>query len=75
MRLRCMTVALLAVAGSAGAQNASVDAHVTAARAAAGGHAGMTEFSTWAVTTSDGIIVTDAVFDCSVEAAVVRNTS
>jgi len=32
---------------------------------------GMTEFSTWAVTTSDGIIVIDPVFDYSVEEAVV----
>lgn len=32
---------------------------------------GMTEFSTWAVTTSDGIIVIDPIFDYSVEAEVV----
>ena len=32
---------------------------------------GMTEFSTWAVTTSEGIIVIDPVFDYSVEEAVV----
>ncbi|HEX6998604.1 MAG TPA: MBL fold metallo-hydrolase [Gammaproteobacteria bacterium] len=106
--------ALLFAAGSAGAQNASVEAHIAAARAAAGEHAamvdrlcptgttaapvlrqrrvpsreewyrepvkvfdnlyyvGMTEFSTWAVTTSDGIIVIDPVFDYSVEAAVVE---
>ena len=117
MRIRWMTVALLVVAGSAGAQNASVEAHVAAARDAAGEHAGMvdrlcprettaapgpgrppqrrapvredwyaepvkvfdnlyyvgmTEFSTWAVTTSDGIIVIDPVFDYSVEAEVVE---
>src|SRR5690606_4097177 len=35
-------------------------------------YVGMTEFSTWAVTTSDGIIVIDPVFDYSVEAAVVE---
>jgi metallo-beta-lactamase class B len=117
MQLRCLTVALLLVAQSAWAQNANVDAHVSAARAAAGEHAGMvdrlcpreaaaaprpggppprgaparedwyaepakvfdnlyyvgmTEFSTWAVTTSEGIIVIDPVFDYSVEAAVVE---
>ncbi|HEY8518754.1 MAG TPA: MBL fold metallo-hydrolase [Gammaproteobacteria bacterium] len=111
-----MTVAaLLLAAGSAGAQNERVEAHIAAARAAAGEHAamvdrlcpretttaaprrppsrtpppreewyrepakvfdnlyyvGMTEFSTWAVTTSDGIIVIDPVFDYSVEASVV----
>jgi len=33
---------------------------------------GMTEFSTWAVTTSDGIIVIDPIFDYSVEAEVVE---
>jgi metallo-beta-lactamase class B len=32
---------------------------------------GMTEFSAWAVTTSDGIIVIDPIFDYSVEAEVV----
>jgi metallo-beta-lactamase class B len=32
---------------------------------------GMTEFSTWAVTTSDGIIIIDPIFDYSVEAEVV----
>jgi metallo-beta-lactamase class B len=32
---------------------------------------GMTEFSTWAITTSDGIIVIDPVFDYSVEDEVV----
>jgi metallo-beta-lactamase class B len=109
--------ALLLAAGSACAQNASVEAHVNAARAAAGEYTGMvdrlcpretttapgprrppqqgappreewyrepvkvfdnlyfvgmTEFSTWAVTTSDGIIVIDPVFDYSVEAAVVE---
>ena len=34
-------------------------------------YVGMTEFSTWAVTTSEGIIVIDPVFDYSVEAEVV----
>ena len=118
MRMRCMTVAMLVVAASADAQNANVEAHIAAARAAAGEHAGMvdrlcpseptaaaprqarppqrgappreqwyrepvqvfdnlyyvgmTEFSTWAVTTTDGIIVIDPVFDYSVEAAVVE---
>jgi len=43
MRLRWMSVALLIVAGSAGAQNPSADAHVAAARAAAGEHAGMVD--------------------------------
>ena len=33
---------------------------------------GMTEFSAWAVTTTDGIIVIDPVFDYSVEAEVVE---
>jgi metallo-beta-lactamase class B len=33
---------------------------------------GMTEFSTWAVTTSEGIIVIDPIFDYSVEAEVVE---
>jgi metallo-beta-lactamase class B len=33
---------------------------------------GMTEFSSWAVTTSDGIIIIDPVFDYSVEAEVVE---
>ena len=32
---------------------------------------GMTEFSAWAVTTSDGIIIIDPIFDYSVEAEVV----
>lgn len=116
MKIRRLTIALLFAAGSAWAQNPSVDAHIAAARAVAGEHAemvgrlcpretaaapsprrapqrgapsledwyrepvkvfdnlyyvGMTEFSTWAVTTSDGIIVIDPVFDYSVEAAVV----
>lgn len=35
-------------------------------------YVGMTEFSTWAVTTSDGIIVIDPIFDYSVEAEVVE---
>src|SRR5690606_39720870 len=35
-------------------------------------YVGMIEFSTWAVTTSDGIIVIDPVFDYSVEGAVVE---
>src|SRR5690606_5894578 len=43
MQMRCMTVALLFAAGSAGAQNPSVEAHVAAARAAAGEHAGMVD--------------------------------
>jgi len=34
-------------------------------------YVGMTEFSTWAVTTSDGIIIIDPIFDYSVEAHVV----
>ena len=34
-------------------------------------YVGMTEFSTWAVTTSEGIIVIDPIFDYSVEAEVV----
>ena len=34
-------------------------------------YVGMTEFSTWAVATSDGIIVIDPIFDYSVEAEVV----
>jgi len=118
MRVRCMTAAFLLVAGNAAAQNDSVEAHISAARAAAGEHAamvdrlcpqptqaaapgarrpppqgvppreqwyrepmkvfdnlyyvGMIEFSTWAVTTSDGIIVIDPVFDYSVEASVVE---
>lgn len=119
MSLRCMSAAaLLFVVGSAAAQSERVEAHVAAARAAAGEHAamvdrlcpreptaaapgprrppprgvppreewyrepvkvfdnlyfvGMTEFSTWAVTTSDGIIVIDPVFDYSVEASVVE---
>src|SRR5690606_12312999 len=38
-------------------------------------YVGMTEFSTWAVTTSDGIIVIDPVFDYSVEAEVVEGLS
>jgi metallo-beta-lactamase class B len=109
---------MLVVAGNVAAQNAEVDAHIAAARAVAGEHAGMvdrlcpappsadaaargrppmprgapsqtewykepvrvfdnlyyvgmTEFSTWAVTTSEGIIIIDPVFDYSVEAAVV----
>ncbi len=33
---------------------------------------GMTEFSSWAVTTSDGIIIIDPVFDYSVDAEVVE---
>jgi metallo-beta-lactamase class B len=113
-----MSVALLATAGAAQAQNARVDEHVAAARAIAGEHAGMvdrlcpqqpaparaapagppppratparetwyappvkvfdnlyyvgmTEFSTWAVTTSEGIIIIDPIFDYSVEAEVV----
>lgn len=117
MQIRWMTFALLAAAGSASAQNATVDEHVAAARAAAGEHAamvdrlcpreptaspgpgraaqrgtpsredwyaepvkvfdnlyyvGMTEFSSWAITTSDGIIVIDPIFDYSVEAEVVE---
>ncbi|MDX1563503.1 MAG: MBL fold metallo-hydrolase [Gammaproteobacteria bacterium] len=103
------------LATSAHAQQDSVDAHIAAARAAAGEHAGMvdrlcpappsesaaggprprlsrdrdswyhepvkvfdnlyyvgmTEFSSWAVTTSEGIIVIDPIFDYSVEAEVV----
>src|SRR5690606_8750677 len=43
MRMRCMTAALLVVAASAEAQNANVDAHIAAARAAAGEHAGMVD--------------------------------
>jgi len=35
-------------------------------------YVGMIEFSTWAVTTSDGIIIIDPVFDYSVEASVVE---
>jgi metallo-beta-lactamase class B len=35
-------------------------------------YVGMTEFSTWAVTTSEGIIVIDPVFDYSVEDEVVE---
>ena len=109
---------LLLAAGGVAAQNAEVEAHIAAARAAAGEHAGMvdrlcpappaattaargrppgprgapsqddwykepvkvfdnlyyvgmTEFSTWAVTTSDGIIIIDPIFDYSVEAEVV----
>lgn len=116
MQIR-VAAALLAFAGTAGAQNAVVDSHIAAARAAAGEHAGMvdrlcpieraaaprrgpppqrgappreewyaepvkvfdnlyyvgmTEFSSWAVTTSDGIIIIDPVFDYSVEASVVE---
>jgi metallo-beta-lactamase class B len=116
-------VSFLAAAG-AHAQNASVEQHIAAARAAAGQehagmvdrlcpmpaaaapargggarglpprgapgtpdreswyaepvkvfdnlyYVGMTEFSTWAVTTSDGIIIIDPIFDYSVEAEVV----
>jgi len=117
MQIRWMTLALLVAAASASAQNATVDEHVAAARAAAGEHAGMvdrlcpreptaspgpgrtaqrgappredwyaepvkvfdnlyyvgmTEFSSWAITTSDGIIVIDPIFDYSVEAEVVE---
>ena len=119
MQIRWMTVALSLVAGSAFGQNSAVDAHIAAARAVAGEHAGMvdrlcprettataprggprppgprstppreswyaepvrvfdnlyyvgmTEFSTWAVTTNEGIIVIDPIFDYSVEAEVV----
>ncbi len=117
MKIRLATIALLAVAGAAEAQNARVDEHVAAARAIAGEHAGMvdrlcprepgaagparggpppsgpppreswyaapakvfdnlyfvgmTEFSAWAVTTSEGVIVIDPIFDYSVEAEVV----
>lgn len=117
MKIRWIVAATLAVLGTAEAQNDRVDAHVAAARAAAGEYAdmvdrlcprpraeaargrggpppagvparadwyaepvqvfdnlyfvGMTEFSTWAVTTSDGIIVIDPIFDYSVEAEVV----
>jgi metallo-beta-lactamase class B len=35
-------------------------------------YVGMTEFSTWAVTTSDGIIIIDPIFDYSVEAEIVE---
>jgi metallo-beta-lactamase class B len=35
-------------------------------------YVGMTEFSTWAVTTSDGIIIIDPIFDYSVEDEVVE---
>jgi len=118
MQSRYLAAAALLFAGSAAAQNESVEQHIAAARAAAGEHAGMvdrlcprpttaaapgprgapprgvppreqwyrepakvfdnlyyvgmTEFSTWAVTTSDGIIVIDPVFDYSVEASVVE---
>jgi len=118
MLIRWLTTsALLMTAWGAQAQNALVDEHVSAARAAAGEHAGMvdrlcprddaarpgagrrppratpareewyaepvrvfdnlyyvgmTEFSTWAVTTSAGIIVIDPIFDYSVEAEVVE---
>jgi metallo-beta-lactamase class B len=34
-------------------------------------YVGMTEFSTWAVTTSEGIVIIDPIFDYSVEAEVV----
>jgi metallo-beta-lactamase class B len=119
MQIRWISAAALIVtASSANAQNARVDEHIAAARAAAGEHAGMvdrlcprqeaanpasaarrpppggtparetwyaepvkvfdnlyyvgmTEFSTWAVTTSEGIIVIDPIFDYSVEAEVV----
>jgi metallo-beta-lactamase class B len=117
MLIRWISVAALIVtASSAHAQNARVDEHIAAARAAAGEHAGMvdrlcprevsaspagrrpppggtparetwyaepvkvfdnlyyvgmTEFSTWAVTTSEGIIIIDPIFDYSVEAEVV----
>lgn len=117
MRIHWSAAACLIITSGASAQNAGVEEHVAAARAAAGEHAGMvdrlcpreasaapgprrpppggapsredwyaepvrvfdnlyyvgmTEFSTWAVTTSDGIIVIDPVFDYSVEAAVVE---
>jgi metallo-beta-lactamase class B len=119
MLIRWITAAALIVTSfGANAQNSRVDAHIAAARAAAGEHAGMvdrlcprpaaangaaaarrpppggtparetwyaepvkvfdnlyyvgmTEFSTWAVTTSEGIIVIDPIFDYSVEAEVV----
>jgi metallo-beta-lactamase class B len=34
-------------------------------------YVGMTEFSAWAITTSDGIIILDAIYDYSVEAEVI----
>jgi metallo-beta-lactamase class B len=115
---RIAATTLIVIAGAAHAQNAVVDEHVAAARAAAQEYAGMvdrlcprsdapgraagarrppprgtparqdwyaepvkvfdnlyfvgmTEFATWAITTSDGIIVIDPVFDYSVEAEVV----
>lgn len=118
MQTRLIMLGLLVFAGSASGQNANVDAHIAAARAAAGEHAGMvdrlcpspvpagamgrgrmtmprgapaledwyaepvkvfdnlyyvgmTEFSTWAVTTSEGIIIIDPIFDYSVEIEVV----
>lgn len=126
MHIRWTTAAFLLTAGTVYAQNARVDAHIAAARAAGGDehagmvdrlcpappaaaaagpgrgmipggrgrggggapantgaerepvqvfdnlyYVGMTEFSTWAVTTSDGIIIIDPIFDFSVEAHVV----
>lgn len=114
--LTAALASVLIATASAQGQNANVEQHVAAARAAAGEHAGMvdrlcpmpdatraapnrggprgvppreswyaepvkvfdnlyfagmTEFSTWAVTTSAGIIVIDPIFDYSVEAEVV----
>jgi metallo-beta-lactamase class B len=109
-----VAVACAAASFAAQAQNAEVERHIAAARAAAGEHAamvdrlcpidrpigprgapprgvppreqwyaepakvfdnfyfvGQTEFSAWAVTTSEGIIVIDPIFDYSVEAEVV----
>ena len=119
MKVQLAALIIVIAAGSAVAQNAKVDAHISAARAAAGEHAsmvdrlcpvqvasptrlngaartagssaqrtvgaerdpqkvfdnlyyvGMNEFSAWAVTTSDGIIIIDPIFDYSVEAHVV----
>lgn len=111
-------VACAAAAAAAQAQNADVERHIAAARAAAGEHSsmvdrlcpapaaarqggargapprttppreswhaepakvfdnfyfvGMTEFTAWAVITSEGIIVIDPVFDYSVEDEVVE---
>jgi metallo-beta-lactamase class B len=113
-----LVAAAYASCSAAYAQNADVERHIAAARAAAGEHAGMvdrlcpmpgagrpvgnrtppppgvpareswyaepakvfdnlyfvgmTEFSAWAVTTSEGIIVIDPLFDYSVEAEVVE---
>lgn len=115
-----MSAACALAAAAAQAQNADVERHVAAARAAAGEHAsmvdrlcpapptaarpaapgprggprttppreswhaepakvfdnfyfvGMTEFTAWAVTTSEGIIVIDPLFDYSVEDEVVE---